>query len=124
MPANAMVFKMPSFMLNSVSGDAPIQLTLFAGVGVFQIAFLLAVTLRWKISGHSATTAGFAIFIVALFGPVAAPVFLLIPLVAWSRIRRNRHEFTQTIAGSLAGIIYTLTALYLVHLNGVSFTLV
>jgi membrane-associated HD superfamily phosphohydrolase len=98
-------------------GEAPYPLLIFASAGVIQVAFLLVVTLRWKISGHSTAAAGFSVFIYALFGPSAAPGLLLIPLVAWARIRRSRHELTQTIAGSFAGITYMLVVLYLVSLN-------
>jgi len=100
------------------AAKAPAVLTIFAGVGVFQVAFLLLVTLRWKISGHSTAIAGWSLFMVALFGKFALPVLLLIPLVAWARVRLNRHELAQTIAGSAAGIAFILVTLYLVHLNG------
>ncbi len=106
-----------------LASSAPYPLIVFAGAGVIQVAFLLIVTQRWKISGHSTAAAGFSIFIFALFGLPAAPVLLLIPLIAWARIRRNRHELAQTIAGSLAGIAYMLVVLYLVSLHGPGLTL-
>lgn len=101
-----------------VLGSAPRALTIFAGTGVIQVAFLLLVTMRWKISGHSTAAAGFAVFIFALFGDAVAPVLLIIPIVAWSRVRRNRHELNQTIAGSMAGIVYMLIVLHLVNIQG------
>ncbi len=99
-------------------GSAPLPLLIFAGVGIFQIAFLFAITLRWKISGHSTVASGFALFFYAVYGGYAALFLLLIPIVAWARIRRNRHELTQTIAGSIAGIAYILTVLFLLHRSG------
>lgn len=99
-------------------GSAPFALTVFAGAGVIQVAFLLLVTLRWKISGHSTAAAGFAIFLFTLFGDPAATVLLIIPIVAWARVRRNRHKLNQTIAGSLAGIIFMTIVLHLVNLHG------
>lgn len=102
---------------------APYPLVVFAGIGVIQVVCLLLITLRWKISGHSAAAAGFSMFIFALFGPPSAPVLLLIPLVAWARIRRNRHELSQTIAGSLAGIVYMVIVLYFVNSHGAGLAL-
>ncbi len=101
---------------------APLTLSIFAGAGVIQVAFLLGVTLRWKISGHSTAAAGFAVFVLALFGRPATPILLLIPLVVWARMHRHRHDLAQTIAGSLAGIAYMLVVLYLVNLNGLTFS--
>lgn len=95
-------------------GNAPSPLVLFAGAGIFQILFIFLVTLRWKISGHSAAIGGFAVFIVALFGNAAAPILLTIPLVAWARVRLNRHEILQTIAGSLAGIFFMWGTIWLI----------
>lgn len=99
-------------------GSAPFALTVFAGAGVIQVAFLLLVTLRWKISGHSTAAAGFAIFLFTLFGDPATPVLLIIPIVAWARVRRNRHKLNQTIAGSLAGIVFMVIVLHVVNLHG------
>lgn len=109
--------------LRMLHSNAPLALTIFAGAGVFQVTFLFLVTSRWKISGHSTAAAGFAVFIVSLFGKYAAPVLLLIPLIAWSRIRLNRHELTQVVAGSFAGITYMLVVLYLIQRNGINFTI-
>jgi hypothetical protein len=49
-------------------GNAPSALVIFGGVGIIQMAFIFLVTLKWKISGHSATVAGFTVFVFALFG--------------------------------------------------------
>ena len=73
-------------------GAAPWVFTLMAGIGVFQAAFLLLVTLRWKISGHSVAVASLTVFLYGLLGDAAAPGLLFIPLVAWARIRLNRHD--------------------------------
>ena len=103
--------------------EAPILIIVFAGAGCFQIAFLLFVTLRWKISGHSTAASAFSIFIFALFGRFAFPVLLLIPLMAWARVHRHRHEMLQTIAGSFAGGIYIILVLYLININHINLNL-
>lgn len=92
--------------------NAPIALMIFSGVAIFQTAFMLLVTLKWKISGHSMTVAGMAVFLFGIFGPHVWPLLLTIPLVAWARVRLSRHDRWQTLAGTLGGIAFTLMGLY------------
>ena len=85
---------------------APALLLSFLGFGTVLIAILLLITLRWKISGHSAAIAGMVTLLVRLIGWSFLPSMVLIPLVAWARIRIKRHSLAQTIAGAALGIIY------------------
>jgi len=87
-------------------GHAPALLLSLITFGMIQAAILLLITLYWKISGHSAAIAGFALLAIRLWGPNLWPVLLLIPLVAWARVRIRRHTLAQTIAGALMGISY------------------
>lgn len=89
-------------------GKAPTGLTAIAGMGVLQVAFLLLVTFKWKISGHGAAVSSLAIFLCGLYGAAATPALLTIPLVAWARVRLRRHTLWQTVFGSLAGAAFTL----------------
>jgi membrane-associated phospholipid phosphatase len=94
--------------------QAPSELVLLTGAGWVQIALLLAITLRWKISAHCALAASFVVWLWAVFGAAAAPFVLIIPLVAWSRLRLKRHNLPQTIAGALLGSTVLAITLYLV----------
>jgi membrane-associated phospholipid phosphatase len=89
-------------------GKAPVGLTVLAAMGVMQVAFLLLVTFKWKISGHGAAISSLAVYLCGLYGAAAAPALLTIPLVAWARLRLRRHTLLQTICGSLAGAAFTL----------------
>ena len=84
-------------------GQAPLPLRVLTGAGCIQAALLLAITLRWKISVHSAAAAGLVVFAWLLFAAAAAPFILLLPLVAWSRLRLGRHTLPQILAGILLG---------------------
>lgn len=84
-------------------GMAPALLTLLAGVGVVQVALMLAVTLFWKISAHSASIAGVVMLAVSLFGMVALPLVVLVPAVGWARVNLHRHSLMQVVAGALLG---------------------
>lgn len=94
-------------------GHAPPLLTLMAGAGVLQWIIIYAITLRWKISVHSASAAGATMLLLYIYGHTAAPLVITLPLIAWSRVKLRRHTPAQTIAGSALGIIVVLIALIL-----------
>ena len=104
--------------------SAPVPLLIMALSAVTLTTLLTVITCKWKISGHSTTAAGFSILMVGMFGALALPALLLIPLVAWARIARSRHELSQTIAGSLVGITYAVIVLAVVASNGYSLLLI
>jgi membrane-associated phospholipid phosphatase len=93
-------------------GQAPRLLLVLTGAAWLQIALLLGITLRWKISAHCATAAAFIVLALALLGSAAAPLTFILPLVAWSRLRLQRHNLPQTIAGSFLGSVVLQAALY------------
>lgn len=95
-------------------GQGPSELVLLAGAGWVQVVLLLAITLRWKISAHTASAASFTVWSWFIFGVAAAPLIVIIPLIAWSRLRLQRHDLPQTIAGILLGSIVLAATLYLV----------
>lgn len=97
-------------------GRAPRLLMVFSLASALQTAFLLLVTLRWKISGHATATASLATLLWMLWGGTAVYALAFIPLVAWARVRLNRHSVMQTIGGSLAGMIFMAGALRLLAL--------
>jgi len=59
--------------------------------------------LRWKVSVHTGSVAGAAVSLLALVGPPALPLLVLIPLVGWTRVALRRHTLGQVIAGGLTG---------------------
>lgn len=92
-------------------GGAPRSLIIFAVIGTLQVALLLLVTLRWKISGHGAAIGSFATLLYSLYGSTALPAFLAIPVVAWARVRIQRHTLAQAVAGALVGVSLTMLLL-------------
>lgn len=75
------------------------------------VVVTLLITLCWKISQHVSTIAASATLITAIFGIGATPVLLLIPLVAWARVKVGAHSVMQTVAGGVAGVVITLATL-------------
>ena len=65
------------------------------------------ITIFWKISIHMILDTTFLLILNLLYGWHLWPLFLLIPLVAWARLRLKRHTPTQLVAGfSLALILF------------------
>ena len=67
-----------------------------------------AITPLWKISFHTSVTTGCIMVLVFLVNTSFIWFFLLIPLIAWARIYRDRHTFLQTAVGTLLAIINTV----------------
>jgi membrane-associated phospholipid phosphatase len=97
------------FLVMLLAG-APELVLIVIAAAVLQLSCMLLITLRWKISGHCTAATGLVVLALALFGEKLLPLTLIIPLIAWSRIRLGRHSLTQTVAGILLGAI-TITAL-------------
>jgi membrane-associated phospholipid phosphatase len=96
-------------LIMSLAG-APELILIVLAAGALQLFCMLLITFRWKISGHCTAATGLVVLALALFGENLLPLALIIPLIAWSRVRLNRHTFTQTVAGIFLGAV-TITAL-------------
>lgn len=68
-----------------------------------------------KVSSHSAGVAGPLLAITLVYGVLALPSFLLLPLVFWSRLKLNAHSFTQLTLGSIIGMIVTFCVYILLY---------
>ncbi len=70
-------------------------------------ATIFLVSLKWKISIHTAGIAGPTTFLVYYLGPVYTILYLLIPLAAWSRYKLRAHTIPQLVMGALVALIVT-----------------
>ena len=91
---------------------APFLLVAFGIMGVIQSGLLFLINRYWKISGHATAISGLSVFLVAALGWSLSPVLVMIPLVAWARVRTSSHTFWQTFAGVLTGTTFILTTWY------------
>lgn len=67
----------------------------------------VVVTKFWKISAHGmGITAPLAALLIQ-FGNWVWPLFILVPLVSWSRVFLKKHTVGQVIAGSIVGFVAT-----------------
>jgi hypothetical protein len=70
----------------------------------FVSLIVMVVNLFWKVSIHCAGVTGPIFSLIFVFGLNALPLALIIGLVAWSRIKRKNHTFSQTLAGTLISL--------------------
>lgn len=62
--------------------------------------------LHYKASGHAAGVSGPVASMIFLYGVIATPLLLLLPLVTWARLAAKGHNFWQTVVGAaLSGVI-------------------
>jgi len=71
------------------------------------------ISMYWKISLHVMTAASAFVAITIALGPIGLVAFLMIPVVAWCRLRIKRHTLGQTVAGALLGIVLTIIELFI-----------
>ena len=90
--------------------DAPAEMVaLLASIAV-GVACGWVITLWWKISVHAAIAAGAATVLLLVFGPALLVVWLLVALIAWSRVQVGDHTPAQVLAGVALGIVVNATA--------------
>ena len=83
------------------------------------ISVLIAslINLRLKVSIHVATVTALLFTLAIVYQGYYYVTLLLIPLVAWSRLRIKRHTLPETIVGACFGILLSLSLyLFVEHL--------
>ncbi len=74
------------------------------------------ISLVWKISLHMLGVGMFVASALLVGGVKFWPIALLIPIVAWARLRLHRHTPYQLAGGTLLGVLITLVVFRLYHL--------
>ena len=95
--------------LNQV--HAPALLLALAVTNLAQSVVYFFITLRWKVSIHSAVAAGLAVLGCAIAGETVWLLVLSVPLIAWSRVLLRRHTLAQTVVGAAIGSLFLAFAL-------------
>ncbi|GGM29136.1 phosphatase PAP2 family protein [Dactylosporangium sucinum] len=86
-----------------VVADAPGELVAMVVVMLLVLLGTTLVNLRWKLSAHTAVSAGAVTALTVLFGPLLAAGALLVAVIGWSRVRLGDHTAAQTVAGAVLG---------------------
>ena len=111
-----------------VEGPAFPVIVAFAALFPLNTAVLLLINLRWKISIHMTSLAGFVSVLLftaltvwrdlpegvetALTIATVGPLLLLLPLLMWARVRVGAHTPGQVAAGAAFGLLVPLAELW------------
>lgn len=106
-------FVMFCYLLSLIVLNGPKILFFVIFVIAFTLLIFMIVNKRIKASVHMTTATGTLLLIGATYKGYFFLLLFLIPLLAWSRVKTKKHSLTETIVGSVLGIVITLTV-YLV----------
>ncbi|MEV6678646.1 hypothetical protein AB0N09_17560 [Streptomyces erythrochromogenes] len=94
-----------------VTLGAPREMTALIVAMLATLFAILAVTTAWKISVHTAVSAGALVMLTLAYGPWTLSAAPLVALVGWSRVVLRDHTLAQVLAGTglgsvLAGAVF------------------
>ncbi|WP_231493874.1 phosphatase PAP2 family protein [Nocardiopsis sp. CNT312] len=95
--------------------DAPRELFALVVAMLTALAITLAITVKWKVSVHTAVAGGVSTVLVLTYGAVMAATVPLIALVGWSRVRLGDHTPAQTVVGAVFGAAVAATVFSLLR---------
>jgi hypothetical protein len=83
---------------------------LFIAVGglILGLIVLAEINQKIKASIHVATISAIITSGAILYGGIFLLALLLIPLIAWSRVKTKRHTFKEAVAGGIFGVVFTI----------------
>lgn len=99
----------PVIVLAALDGPRYLLMAFVASLALVLIN--MGITLWWKVSQHVSGIALGATLLTGVVGPALSPALLLIPLVAWARVRGEAHTPLQTVAGGAVGVSVAVLAL-------------
>ncbi len=83
---------------------------------LISVLLMFFITLSWKISGHGLAAGGLCVILITTMHEAAIPFTVIVPIIAWSRVKLCRHTVLQTIAGVILGFLTFGIPLYLTGL--------
>ncbi len=82
---------------------APGQMLALVAAMLCTLLAILAITTVWKISVHTAVSAGSVIMLALAYGPWPLVLFPLVAVIGWSRLALRDHTLAQVVAGTALG---------------------
>ncbi|MCQ4043231.1 hypothetical protein ACFOSC_20275 [Streptantibioticus rubrisoli] len=82
---------------------APREMLALVAAMLTTLLAILAITTVWKISVHTAVSAGSVIMLALAYGPWLLALFALVPVIGWSRVALRDHTLAQVTAGTALG---------------------
>jgi hypothetical protein len=94
--------------------DAPNIFTAVAATYTFVTVGLIIfnLLLHYKASGHAAGVSGPVAVMIYIYGLIATPLLVLLPLVTWARLAAEGHNLWQTVVGAAMSILISIVVLW------------
>lgn len=83
---------------------------------LISVLLMFFVTLSWKLSGHGLAAGGLCVIMITTMQEAAIPFTVIVPIIAWSRVKLKRHTGLQIFAGVILGFLTFGIPLYLTGL--------
>lgn len=97
------------------AAGAPRDLVALVGAMAVGLSASLLVTLVWKISVHTAVSAGAVVILALIFGPTLLILASLVVLVGWARVELGDHTPLQVLVGAGLGAVVAATVFALLR---------
>jgi hypothetical protein len=68
--------------------------------------------LHYKASGHAAGVSGPVAIMIYIYGAVATPLLVLLPLITWARLAAEGHNLWQTVVGASMSILISIAVFW------------
>jgi hypothetical protein len=90
-----------------ITGNAPHQMIALAASMFATLIAALAITfgMHWKVSMHTAVSAGAVVILMTAYSPWLALLALAVVLIGWSRVSLGDHTTAQVTVGSIVGVL-------------------
>jgi len=98
--------------------NGPKILSVVTIVFICGVLLIALINTRLKVSFHVATVSALLFSMAIIYQGYYYLTLLLIPTVAWARLKINRHTLPETIVGGCFGILLSLS-MYLLVKNGI-----
>ncbi|MCL6473271.1 MAG: hypothetical protein K6T91_10770 [Firmicutes bacterium] len=83
---------------------APVEMRAISWSVVIMGVLITLITIFWKVSLHAAGITATAFILTVLYGLVALPVVVCVPVVFWARYVLNKHTPAQLGVGSVIAV--------------------
>lgn len=103
---------MGSFFILLLRGPLIVKKIFAAYVASGVILTFINKVLQFKASGHACGVSGPIILLYHFLGKPILLLYLIMPLIFWSRINLKRHTYKELVAGTLVGIFSTILGLW------------
>ncbi len=104
-----------TFLFSLILFNGPRSLFFALIYFLLSVALLALVTIKIKASIHVGSITAGIVSAIYFFGAEYMFLLILIPIMAWARIREKRHTLKETIVGFLLGLMLALFGIYSVQ---------